>query len=307
MNHDPTDDRNRRDGTLKDYQERILAVLVHIQRHLDEAISLDDLADIACFSPFHFHRVFRGLVGEGVMEHVRRLRLERSAYQLKTSDRPVTRIAFDAGYETHESYTRAFTAMFGQSPTAFRKTHEWIRPPRAPSGVHFDEADGASGFDPITGDTTMDIRIETLPTTRVAFVRHTGPYMGVGAAWQRLCGWAGPRGLLGPQTKMFGLCHDDPDVTPPEKIRYDACIVVGEQFKPEGDIGVQTVDGGQFAVALHKGAYSNLSKTYAEICGQWAPRNGRQLGAAPSIERYLNFPQTTPEADLLTEVCVRLA
>jgi len=307
MNRDPIDDRSRRAGTLQDYQERVLVVLVHIQQHLDEAISLDALADIACFSPFHFHRVFRGLVGEGVMEHVRRLRLERSAFQLKTTDRPVTRIAFDAGYETHESYTRAFSAMFGQSPSGYRKAHDLIRPPTAPSGVHFDENASAGGFKPVKGDATVDIRIETIPEIRVAFVRHVGPYAEVGAAWQRLCSWAWPKGLLGPQSKMIGLCHDDPDVTPSDKIRYDACITVGPDVKPEGDIGVQVVDGGQFVVATHKGAYANLGKTYAEICGQWAPRNGRQLGPAPSIERYLNNPQMTPEADLLTEVCVRLA
>jgi len=306
MDRPKIDSPARRDGTLHDYSERVLAVLIYIQQHLDEVISLDALADIACFSPFHFHRVFRGLVGEGVMEHVRRLRLERSAFQLKSTDRPVTRIAFDAGYETHESYTRAFSAMFGQSPSAYRKAHDMIRPPHAPSGVHFDEKAGASGFKPVRGDATMDVRIETIPAMRVAFVRHIGPYAEVGVAWQRLCSWAWPKGLLGPQSSMIGLCHDDPDITPPERIRYDACIPVGPDVKAEGDIGIQMVDGGQFAVAMHKGAYANLGKTYAEICGQWAAKNNRQLGPAPSIERYLNNPQMTPEADLLTEVCVRL-
>ena len=103
--------------TLQHYRERILKVLVHVQQNLDEATSLERLAEVAGFSPFHFHRIFRGMVGETVAEHVRRLRLERAAMRLKHTDQPVTRIAFDAGYEAHEAFTRAFGAMFGVAPS----------------------------------------------------------------------------------------------------------------------------------------------------------------------------------------------
>ena len=65
--------------TERNYKERILRVLVYIQQHLDETMPLDELARVAYFSPYHFHRVFRGMVGESVKEHVRRLRLGRTA------------------------------------------------------------------------------------------------------------------------------------------------------------------------------------------------------------------------------------
>ncbi|HEX4589292.1 MAG TPA: AraC family transcriptional regulator, partial [Gemmataceae bacterium] len=80
-----------RADTERTYKQRILRVLVHIQQHLDEVLELEDLAGVAHFSPYHFHRVFRGMVGESVMEHVRRLRLERAAHRLKFTDEPVTR------------------------------------------------------------------------------------------------------------------------------------------------------------------------------------------------------------------------
>lgn len=83
--------------TLHDYKRRILRVLVHIQQCLDEPLLLDELAAIACFSPFHFHRIFRGMVGESVKEHIRRLRSERAASLLRAGKLPVTEIAFDAG------------------------------------------------------------------------------------------------------------------------------------------------------------------------------------------------------------------
>ena len=96
--------------TEQTYNERILGVLVYIQQHLDEAMSRDELARVAYFSPYHFHRVFHGMVGESVKEHVRRLRLERAAHRLKFGDHSVTRIAFDAGYEALESFSRKFRA-----------------------------------------------------------------------------------------------------------------------------------------------------------------------------------------------------
>src|SRR5262249_47959911 len=119
-----------RSVTEQAYKQRILRVLVHIQEHLDEDLPLEGLARIACFSPHHFHRLCGAMVGESVKEHVRRLRLERAAYRLQYGNQPVTGIAFDAGYETHESFTRAFRAMFGTSPSCFRRRQrERSRPP----------------------------------------------------------------------------------------------------------------------------------------------------------------------------------
>src|ERR1017187_9684083 len=109
-----------RHGTQESYQERILRVLVYIQTHLDDPLTLDDLAGVACFSPYHFHRIFRGLVGEPVAEHLRRLRLERAAGRLKFTDRQVIDIALDAGYDSHEAFTRAFRANFGRPPSIYR-------------------------------------------------------------------------------------------------------------------------------------------------------------------------------------------
>ncbi len=296
-----------RPETYKTYQQRMLRVLVHIQQHLDETLCLDDLARVAHFSPYHFHRIFRGMVGESVMEHIRRLRLERAALRLKCSDEPVTRIAFEAGYETHEAFTRAFRAMFEMPPSRFRENHLSTPIPQARSGVHF-VPDGQLGeFDPLcSGDTPMEVKIENVEPMRVAFMRHVGPYQEVGGTWGQLAAWAGPRGLLGPHTRCLGICYDDPEVTPADKIRYDACLVVDDSFQPEGDVGVQEVAGGEYAVTTHHGPYEKLTETYARLCGEWLPSQGREPRSAPTLEFYLNNPQQTAPEDLLTEVRVPL-
>ncbi len=293
--------------TQNEYTKRILGVLVHIQTHLDDALDLEELASRACFSPFHFHRVFRGMVGEPVMEHVRRLRLERAAYQLKSSERAVTQIAFDAGYETHEAFTRAFRAMFDDSPSRFRSLHRRIPVRPAPSGVHYTPDGTLEAFEPVQGDIeAMIVRIEDRPKQRVAFMRHVGPYDQVGATWQKLMGWAASRGLFGAMGNALAVIPDDPEITPIDRLRYDACIAVNEEFQPEEGVGVQEIAGGQYAVARHVGPYARLGETYAALMGQWLPANNREPEHAPCVEAYLNNPQQTAPEDLLTEVSVLL-
>ncbi|HZW32942.1 MAG TPA: AraC family transcriptional regulator [Isosphaeraceae bacterium] len=294
--------------TEQDYRKRILRVLVYIQNHLDEALPLEDLARVAYFSPYHFHRVFRGMVGESVKEHVRRLRLERAALRLKNGDQAVTRIALDAGYETHESFTRAFSAMFGRPPSRFRASRRAVRLRAAPSGVHFVPGGNVTSFRPTqtVGDRPMDVRIETFAPRRVAFVRHIGPYRQVGRAWEKLAAWAGPRGLFGPGTLAIGVGHDDPDVTPSDKLRYDACITVDGSFTPEGEVGLQEVGGGEYATFTHRGPYENVSQTLARFCGEWLPASGRELRSAPCLSLFRNSPEATPPEDLLTDIYMPL-
>jgi AraC family transcriptional regulator len=293
--------------TVESYQERILRALVFVQQNLDEPISLGKLAEVAHFSPFHFHRIFRGMVGESVKEHVRRLRLERAAGRLKTTGAPVIDIALDAGYETHESFTRAFTGMFGLPPSRYRGEHAATALGEAPSGVHF-TPNGRPAFHPAhERRMNMNVEIKRIEKLRVAFVRHTGPYNEVGTAWNTLCGWAGPKGLLAPGARLLGVSHDDPEITPPERLRYDAAVVVPESTGPEGEVGIQEVGQGDYATTIHRGPYENLSQTYAAICGEWAPASGREIASGPAIEFYLNSPDNTPPEALETEVCLPLA
>jgi AraC family transcriptional regulator len=298
---------NMRAVTLQDYKRRMLRVLVHIQQHLDEALALEDLANLACFSPYHFHRVFTGMVGETLQEHIRRLRLERAASQLKLSAKPVTDIAFVAGYESHEAFTRSFHALFGLSPSAFRSTRRKPPLPGMPSKVHYALGKPAGNFSATKPRTrAMNIKIKPMPPLRVAFMRHVGPYSTVGATWDRLLPVLGKDGHLGGDCMMIGICHDDPDVTPPERIRYDACVTVDESFVPEADIGTQIIAGGDYAMTTHFGPYHKLGETYAQLFGAWLPRSGRELRAVPCFEVYLNDPQTTEPEDLLTDIYIPL-
>jgi AraC family transcriptional regulator len=240
------------------------------------------------------------------MEHIRRLRLERAAQQLTTTEESVTRLAFAAGYETLDAFTRAFRDLFDVPPSVYRKERSVLNPHRPPSGVLYHPAGDLRDFEPIsTGASTMEVQLKRLDAMRVAFVHEIGPYANSASkAWGKLCGWAGPRGLLGPNTRFIGVSYDSPDVTAPDKIRYDACVTVHDKIAAEGEIGVREIPGGLFASTVHKGPMEMLEKTYARLCGEWIPQAGYRFGNGSALEFYLTDMNTTKPEDQLTEICV---
>lgn len=109
-----------RSVTLADYRERMLRVLLHIQENLDRELPLEELAGVAHFSPYHFHRIFSGMTGEPVMACLRRLRLARAAHRLAYGARSVTELALEAGFESPDAFGRAFRAAYGMAPSLWR-------------------------------------------------------------------------------------------------------------------------------------------------------------------------------------------
>lgn len=285
--------------TRKEWQRRIMLAMRAMEARLDEEWRLDDIAREAHFSPYHFHRIFTGMTGESVGACLRRLRLARAAHRLAYGDRPVTEVALAAGFEAPEAFTRAFRNAYGMPPSAWREDfREQTR-----------SRDLMELLPPVTREEPMmelAVTIKRVPPLRVALVRHVGPYDQCEAAWEKLCGMAGRLGLFGPDTRFIGVGHDDPRITPPDKIRYDACLTVPERYDGTPDLPVAVVGDGDYATAVVKGPYTNLGPAYAWLCGVWGPDSGREFAAGPSMEVYLNDPKTTPPGELLTEIRVPL-
>ncbi|MHC4725656.1 MAG: AraC family transcriptional regulator [Planctomycetota bacterium] len=275
-----------------------------IQKNLDRELSLEELAKKSYFSIFHFHRIFKAVVGESLQEHIRRLRLERAASHLKHTDESIINIAFDAGYQTHEAFTRAFKAIFGCSPSGFRTNN--TNSQRILDQYECEKKIDKGSKNLVNGDEIMEVEIQDIEPMRVAFVRHVGPYNQVGKAWDTLCTHLGKEGCLGSGSKFIGICYDNPEVTPPEKIRYDACITVDESFVPQDEIAVQTIGGGEYAVTTHFGPYDKLSQTYSRLFRDWLMKSDREIRQEPCMEFYLNDPDSTEPDDLLTDIYLPL-
>jgi AraC family transcriptional regulator len=288
---------NFRNDTVLDYKERLNRVLVYIQENIDSSLTLQTLAEIACFSPYHFHRIFTAFVGETLSEYIRRIRLERAALKLCYTDTSITEISLSAGYETPAAFTKAFRQHFGRTPSEFRKLRN-LEIASSRNAIDLDH--------PKREVKTMKPDICIISEKKVLFVRKTGRYdRAASEAWGVLMKFAYSRKLMKRDTQMIGISYDSPDITSEDKLRYDACITINEDIKPEGEVGVQTIPGSRYAVFLHKGPYDRFSETYNMIFSEWLPQSGEKLRDVPSFEVYLNRdPKRTKPENLRTEIWI---
>ena len=293
------------------YQQRINLVLRHIEQHLDSRPDLEELARIACFSPYHFHRIFSSMVGESVAAYIRRLLLERAAMQLGHSPESVTQIALGAGYDSVDAFTRAFRAHIGMLPSEYRRRKGHLEAARRR------DLGRPLFYHEMTSLPPMNVRVEKFPPRLVAAVRHTGAYDESGPAWGKLCAALGANGLLSDTSMAYGVSYDNPDITTPQKCRMDACVSLPPELLEtcaelcpllqNEDIFLRHIGGEQEYAALRiRGPYTLVHPAYRSLFGMWFPQSGREPENDPGFEIYWNSPQITPPADLLTEICIPL-
>ncbi|HLD84901.1 MAG TPA: GyrI-like domain-containing protein [Coxiellaceae bacterium] len=279
-------------NTEKSYQERILAVLIYIQNHLDDPLSLEKLASIAHFSPYHFHRVFSGLMGESVKNYLRRLRLERAIRDLAFTELSLIQISERAGYDTQASFQRAFKEAYKKTPLTLRKKAR-------KNLVELRE----------TIDTKKPfVEVKKIEPIKVAFVRHVGSYSNLTAAWLQLKTQVGMSHLLSEKTKKIGIPYDSVDITPTDKLRYDACVTLEglEDFKPTGKVGVQTLQGGKYAIITHYGDIEKIESTYNILFSVWLPQSRYEPADAPNFILHRKIPYQTPMELLETDIYLPL-
>ena len=275
--------RPKHETTWNDYQERILRVLRHIQAHLDEALDLEELARVACFSSFHFHRVFAAMTGETIADHVRRLRLERAAMELRSGAKQVIQLALDAGYEAHEAFTRAFKAAYGISPAEFRRATGPNAIRDAPSGVHFRLGVPLTTFNPNHITTkVMKVITRKIKPMRVAYLRHVGPYEDTRKTWFDITARLSADKQIRKRSIFIGIGHDNPAVTSAVELRYDACITVDGDYEPKKPVELQTIVGGDYAVAKNC-PVGKIKDAYQYLYGKWLARSSRELRPAPGF------------------------
>ena len=266
--------------------EKLLPVLVHIQANLDEDLSLDAIAKLAGLSPFHFHRLFRSTIGETLKQYTQRLRLERAANRLVIHDTSILDVALDSGFHSHETFSREFKRRFKVTPRSYRERGRGKLAQHSVSTLPLDEM-----YDDFE---LSETKITPMTQLHLAFIRHVGPYEAVpDTLWHRLAEWAHARRL--PIDLIFlGVAHDAPGITPPDKLRFDAAIVVPEAFAAyksidgsiDGSIGHQRLLPAEFAVTTHIGHYRTLLQAYGTIVNRVGRLKGYGLGGLPSIEVY---------------------
>lgn len=274
--------------TKDDYFQSVYKVVHHIEMHYAKDLDLDSLAKLSGFSKYHFHRIFLSIVGENLNAFIRKVRLSKSTGKL-ANGLNVTEVAMQSGYETPASFAKAFKERFGFSPKEFSK--KFKRGGR---------------------EMTIEPKIVEFNDTKVLYVRRVGDYMLSSCkAWEVLMGFAysqkikHKKNLMGKEAQMFGIGHDCPETTPAEDLRYDACISYDDAtVKPEGEIGVKTIEGGKCLCYLHKGSYEGVKDVYASLM-DYIINHEMTMDDKPPFEKYYNRdPRRTKPENLRTEIYI---
>lgn len=302
-------------GSRPAYEARMHRVLEHIDRHLNEALDLEALAEVANFSPFHFHRLFAAWTGERFGDYVRRRRLENAAVRLMAQPRSaVLDIALAVGFGSAEAFARAFKIRFGASPTAWRaqQAHQ-RRQMRNPDQVvrKFDQggtttvADHGGPFHSRHRPAMNNVRLIDRTPVTIAYLRHHGPYgAGIGQFWGEVAApWLATNGLLG--RARYGVSHDDPSIVEPSKCRYDAGVDVPPGFVPTAPALTAVLPGGRYAALAFHGGNAQIGAAWDALLRDWLPASGLQLDARPCFEHYPVTSTWDPESGAFEcELCI---
>ncbi|MEO6662738.1 MAG: GyrI-like domain-containing protein [Rubrivivax sp.] len=301
-------------------------VLDHVERHIDSPLDLAELARIAHFSPFHFHRLFAAWTGERLGDHTRRRRLEIGASRLLTEPRAtVLAVALAVGFGSAEAFARSFKLRFGVSPTAWRvqQAHE-RRVQRADQrrelraehrnpdqGLRkFDQTplaapDQHRGFDQPLLESPLDVRLETLPPADIAYLRHLGPYgEPIGVFWTRVVvPWMKANGLE--HSRRYGISHDDPSIVAASQCRYDACVEVPADLLLTQGAQCTTLPGGRYAVLDFSGSPETIGDAWTALLRDWLPASGLRMDNRPCFELYPPEDDASPNRQCFAcRICI---
>ena len=281
--------------------EQIKKVTYYIEKHLDDELDVELLAKVAGYSQFHFCRIFKINMGESVKSYTIRLRLERASGELSLANKSMIEVALDAGYKTPTGFLKAFKSRFDTTPTKYKRTSQTLRHKykdiemKKPEIVNREEA-------------------------YVVFTRELGDYRKSSEiAWKRLSAEMNSVGekfqkhppkvelnLGEGNGEAIGICHDDPQITNEENLRYDASLAWGKtevEALAKYGFETKTIAGGKYAKVLYEGDYKKAEESWYGLY-VWIEKNGYECRDEPAFEKYLNMPSNVDDSELLTEIYV---
>nr|WP_320057847.1 AraC family transcriptional regulator [uncultured Bacteroides sp.] len=308
---------NFKELSKQEYIARINRVMDYISRNLDKSIDLSVMADIASFSPYHFHRIFTYIVGETPNNFVLRIKLEKAGQLLQDSPKvTISEIAFQCGFGNNSSFSRAFRSYFGMSAKEFREQDKAIYikdgiryskncKPISKIGKNPQQINAQLCSVEFNKLIIMDTKIEIkqMPELNLIYCRHMGAFNKIGQAYENLFKWAIPRGLVTPETKTVTVYHDDPSITSIDKVRQDASIIVKGDVKVEGEIGKSTVQAGKYAVGRFEIKETEFEEAWNTMCS-WFTESGYQPEDGSTYELYHNDYREHPEHRFIVDICI---
>ncbi|MFN3405959.1 MAG: GyrI-like domain-containing protein [Cytophagaceae bacterium] len=292
-----------------EYHSRINKVFQYIEENPDAELSLDKISEIACYSPFHFHRVFKFITGETLNEYITRQRIEKAALVLLHNNISISELSHQYGFTDNSSFTKAFKKFYGVSPKEFKiqnpNRFTKIRQINSKNGQEYPEVeDYFSIINNLNIWNKMNAKIEVkeMPEMNLAYVSCIGAH-NLANAFGKIMQWAGPNGLMNENTRMVTIYHDSFKVTQADKVRMSACIVLNKPASTAGEIGVTSIKKGKFIVGNYVIGLDEFEKSWAGLF-LWMNENGYKKAEGNPFEIYYNNFNEHPEKKAIVDFCI---
>lgn len=290
-----------------EYIYRVNRVIDYIDANIGREVSLKELAAVAGFSEYHFHRIFKGVTKETLSKFMQRIRVEKAAAQLiHNPTKTITEIAFANGFNSVQFFARVFKEHFKQS------AGEWRKNKGKNSKIVQANVVGSDYNRIIPKDAVfppdLSVTVRNIPDLDVAYLRHIGPYKGdmdlFSKLFTKLFEWADSHGLLGADTKVLALYNDFTEITAEDRLRLTACLTIDPQIEPQEPMGKLKIKGGKYAIARFEIGKDEFEKAWNLMYGEWLPQSGYQPEDQPAFELFHNDPQEHPQGKHIVDLCI---
>ncbi len=294
---------------------RIGNAILYIEENLQHKLLLQDIAEKAHFSPFHFHRLFSVVVGETLNNFISRKRIETGASHLMNKRKlSITEISEKVGFTSLSSFSRAFKKFYGMSPAEFRELSpekfSKICKTKSKNGqvtISFEQyicnINNSLNWLKMNANT----EVKTIDKLELAYISHQGKMDHIGGAYDRLLRWAYPKGLMGQENlRMVTIYHDSPKISDPNNLRMSACIVLNNPIPKDGEIGLRTIESCQCVVSRFEITPYEFQQAW-ESQFVWMIENGYERGEIAPFEIYYNNYIDHPEKKFIVDLCIPVA
>ncbi|AZJ31160.1 transcriptional regulator, AraC family [Tenacibaculum mesophilum] len=291
---------------------RISNAIDFIERNLDNKLVLEEIAEKAYFSPYHFHRLFKAVTKETVNDFITRKRVEKSAsFLLNKKNKTVTEVSEIVGFVTLSSFSRAFKKFYGMSPAEFKKES----PSKYSKICKTESKNGKieTQFEQYICNINTNLKwmqmkakteVKKMPTLKVAYLTHQGKMDAVENAYHKLMEWAYPKGLMQQENlRMLTVYHDSPKITDEDKIRMSVCLTLNSEVKTEGEVSVKEIPELKCIVSRLEITPSEFQQAW-ESSFVWMSEHGFKKADQDPYEIFYNNPNEHPEGKCIVDICI---
>ncbi|MEK4913277.1 AraC family transcriptional regulator [Bacillus sp. FSL E2-8887] len=283
-----------------EYLRRVYKVQDYIESHINDSLSIEELADVAGFSKFHFHRIFKGIVDESLSRYVNRLKLERATNLLTyRTDMTITHIAYHFGFTDSAVFSRTFKNYYGVSPSQYRNDNS-KNCKDVSEDSQYNECKKVRG----------EVEIVAADKVNVAYIRHVGTYKDLAIDFpkmiEKLFHYAPEQSYHAfEDTKVLTIYHDHHEFTEDNHLRTSLCVTIPNESAVEtSDIGIMVIPSGKYAIGHFEIFQEEYKGAWDFLYGEWLPNSGYKPRDSYPFEMYKNDPRQHPENKHIVDIYV---